>query len=536
MIIGIPREVHEGERRVAATPDTVSRLIELGFDVLVEQNAGTAATFLDAAYEEVGARIALDAGVLWGEADLVLKVRPPEHASALGCHELELMREGGHLIGFLWPDQNPDVIEHLRKRKATALAVERIPRISRAQKMDALSSLANIAGYRAVLEGAHHFGSFFTGQITAAGRIRPATVLVIGAGVAGLQAIATAKALGAVVRAFDTRPAVADQVKSLGGEFLELEFEESGEGKGGYAKVMSKAFIDAEMALFAAQAPEVDIVITTALIPGRPAPKLWTTDMVEAMKPGSVVVDLAAEQGGNCDLTVPGEVVVHKGSTVVGYTDLTSRLATTASQLYGTNLVHLLSDMGGGESYRLDHNDEVVRGALVVQDGEVLPPPPPKPASDAAPTKRPAPPRPATKVPAADAKPAKTGASQGGNLGWIVAGALALGWLGLRMSPAAGGTLDPALASFLQHLTVFVLACFVGWQVIWSVTAALHTPLMSVTNAISGIIIVGGMLHTSAGIGTAEGALALAAVFFAMINVAGGFLVTERMLRMFRKG
>jgi NAD(P) transhydrogenase subunit alpha len=397
--------------------------------------------------------------------------------------------------------------------------MDAVPRISRAQKMDALSSMANIAGYRAVVEAANHFGRFFTGQITAAGKMPPAKVLVIGAGVAGLAAIGAAKGLGAIVRAFDTRPEVKEQVESMGAEFLELDFKEEGTGEGGYAKVMSKEFIEAEMALFAQQAKDVDIIITTALIPGKPAPRLITEEMVSSMKDGSVIVDMAAEQGGNCEVTKPGEVYRYKGVTIIGLTDLPSRMATQSSQLYGTNLWHLLKDMGGAEDYKVDFEDEVVRGALVLHEGKVTWPPP-KPSTPSPPT------QPTSQSQAAASTVAAKETQKKGISGllWIVLAGLALFGVGAAAPP-----------SFLSHFTVFVLACFVGWQVIWSVTPALHTPLMSVTNAISGIIIIGGMLQISGSLNSPTTILGAIAVLVGTINVSGGFLVTQRMLRMFSK-
>ncbi|MBX3184786.1 MAG: Re/Si-specific NAD(P)(+) transhydrogenase subunit alpha [Polyangiaceae bacterium] len=519
MKLGVPREIAEGERRVAATPETVKRLIKLGFEVLIEAGAGALASFPDAQYAEAGAELVPDARSLWSASDVVLKVRPPVESSELGVHEAELLREGATLISFIWPAQAGPLLDRLAARRATVIAMDQIPRISRAQKMDALSSMANIAGYRAVVEAAAAFGRFFTGQITAAGKVPPAKVLVIGAGVAGLAAIGAARGLGAIVRAFDTRPAVKEQVESMGAEFLDLAFEEDGTGEGGYAKQMSQAFIDAEMALFEAQAREVDIIITTALIPGRPAPTLITRQALELMRPGSVVVDLAAEAGGNCELTVPGELTVHQGVSVIGYVDLPSRLAPTASQLYGTNLVHLLTDMGGGENFRVDKEDEVVRGALVLDEGQLCWPPPKREAPPAPPIE------PAPKPIAPPPEPAviaRRRAKQSA-LGLACCGAL-LALLGLVAPPA-----------FLGHLTVFVLACFVGWQVVWNVTPALHTPLMSVTNAVSGIIIVGGMLTLGGPLTSAATWLSAAAVLLATINIAGGFLVTQRMLRMFQK-
>ena len=521
MKIAIPREIKPGEKRVAATPGTVSRLRKLGFEVAVESGAGTLASFPDQAYEEAGAEIQRDTKALWQQADIVLKVQPPDDSGQYrsGHKETAQLKEGSTLVSFLWPAKNEELIGALGERKVTALAMDQIPRITRAQKMDALSSMANIAGYRAVIEAAGKFGRFFTGQMTAAGKIPPAKVLVIGAGVAGLAAIGTARSLGAIVRAFDTRPAVKDQVASMGAEFLELNFEEDGTGEGGYAKVMSPEFIKAEMELFAEQAAQVDIIITTALIPGKKAPTLLTQAMVESMKPGSVIVDLAAEAGGNCEVTEPGKAILHQGIHVIGYTDLPSRLAPTASQLYGSNLAHLLSDMGGAEDWQVDHDDEVVRGALVLDEGTMMWPPP----------KLPPPPSPKAKAPesaltkaepTAPKKPTKK--KQGNTL--LVVGALLLAGLGVA-----------APAGFLSHLTVFVLACFVGWQVVWNVAPALHTPLMSVTNAISGIIIVGGMLQISGSPTSPVTVLGAIAVLIATINIAGGFLVTQRMLRMFQK-
>jgi H+-translocating NAD(P) transhydrogenase subunit alpha len=515
MKVAIPREIHPGERRVAATPDTVARLVKLGFQVSVARGAGAGSAMSDAAYEAAGARIASPGPALWHEADLVLKVRPPEHDADLGCHEADLLQPGATLVSFIWPATNGPLVEQLAARKITALAMDQIPRVTRAQKMDALSSMANIAGYRAIIEAASFFGRFFTGQMTAAGKVPPAKVLVIGAGVAGLSAIGTARGLGAIVRAFDTRPAVKEQVESMGAEFLELSFEEDGTGQGGYAKTMSAEFIAAEMALFKEQARQVDIIVTTALIPGKPAPRLLPADIVEVMKPGSVIVDLAAEAGGNCEFTKPGHVVVEHGVTIIGYIDLPSRLAPTASQLYGTNLMHLLTDMGGAKSWHIDLDDEVVRGALVLLNGELMWPPPRKEAL--APVAVP-------KVAALVAAPKPERKSPLGQVLPLLIGGVLLVALG-QVAPAA----------FLAHLTVFVLACFIGWQVVWNVTPALHTPLMSVTNAISGIILIGGMLQVSGPPGSMVTILAALAVLLAMINVAGGFLVTERMLAMFKK-
>ncbi|HEX9619399.1 MAG TPA: Re/Si-specific NAD(P)(+) transhydrogenase subunit alpha [Polyangiaceae bacterium] len=520
MKLVIPKEVRPGERRVAATPETAGRLMKLGFEVLVERGAGEGAAFGDDEYVSVGATIVDDTEELWRQGDVVLKVQPPDVHPALRKHEADLLREGATLISFIWPAKNPELMERLARGKATVLAMDQIPRITRAQKMDALSSMANIAGYRAVIEAASFYGRFFTGQMTAAGKVPPAKVLVIGAGVAGLSAIGAARGLGAVVRAFDTRPLVKEQVQSMGAEFLELTFDEDGTGEGGYAKEMSPAFIAAEMALFAAQARDVDIIITTALVPGKAAPVLITEEMVKSMRPGSVIVDLAAEAGGNCALTRPGEVTQHEGVTMIGYVDLPSRLAPTASQLYGANLTHLLADMGGAKSWHIDLSDEVVRGALVLREGELMWPPPKVERPLEAPKSRKAP---ATRPPVAalETKPA----ARGPRTVVVVAALTAL--------LALIGAYAPR--EFLSHLTVFALSCFVGWQVVWNVTPALHTPLMSVTNAISGIIIIGGMLQISGPVASPVTILGAMAVLLATINIAGGFLVTQRMLRMFRR-
>ena len=508
-ILGVPKEIYENEARVAATPDTVKKLQKLGFGVLIQSGAGESANFTDEAYKQAGCHIVDDAPTLWQEADIILKVRAPQG------EEVENLPEGKTIVSFIWPAQNEELLNKLAEHKATAIAMDAIPRISRAQKMDALSSMANIAGYRAVIEAANNFGRFFTGQITAAGKVPPAKVMVIGAGVAGLAAIGAARSLGAVVRAFDTRPVVKEQVESLGAEFLELEFEEDGTGAGGYAKTMSKEFIDAEMALFREQAKEIDIIITTALIPGRPAPKLILTDMVESMKEGSVIVDLAAEQGGNCEVTRPNEIYNYKGVTVIGLTDLPSRMAAQSSQLYGTNLWHLLKDMGGAEDYKVDYEDQVVRGALVLHEGKITWPPP----KIENPSPTPPPKKAAVATPVTEEKK-----SSNSGLAWII---LAVGGLiGIGVG---------APESFLSHFTVFILACFVGWQVIWNVTPALHTPLMSVTNAISGIIILGGMLQISGELTSATVILGAIAILVGTINISGGFLVTQRMLKMFQK-
>jgi NAD(P) transhydrogenase subunit alpha len=511
MRIGVPREIFSGERRVATTPDVASQLIKIGFEVAVESNAGTAASYSDAAYEAAGCSIG-SVDDIWGDSDIILKVRGPED------EETARLKSGQTLISFLWPAQNPELLQQLTERGVTAIAMDSVPRISRAQKMDALSSMANIAGYRAVIEAAQNFGRFFTGQITAAGKVMPAKVLVIGAGVAGLAAIGAAKSMGAIVRSFDTRPEVKEQIESMDAEFLMLDFEddEDGTGEGGYAKVMSDEFIAAEMALFAEQAKDVDIIITTALIPGRPAPKLITAEMVDSMKDGSVIVDLAAEQGGNCELTQPDKLVVHNGVTLIGYTDMASRLATQSSQLYGTNLRHLLTDMTPEKDGQIvvDFEDEVVRGATICKEGETTWPPP-APKLSAAPPKPAAAPEPPPAV-------VKKKSVAGPIIGMVIAGLALLG-LGAVAPP-----------SFMAHFTVFVLACFVGYMVIWNVTAALHTPLMSVTNAISSIIIIGALIQISSDNELIKW-VAVGTVAITSINIFGGFAVTRRMLEMFRK-
>jgi NAD(P) transhydrogenase subunit alpha len=510
MKIGVPREIYAGEKRVATTPEVAAQLINLGFDVAVESGAGTAANFSDAAYEAAGCSIA-STDRIWSDSDIILKVRGPEK------EEAERLKSGQTLISFLWPAQNPELLQLLTERGVTAMAMDSIPRISRAQKVDALSSMANIAGYRAVVEAAQHFGRFFTGQITAAGKVPPAKVLVIGAGVAGLAAIGAAQSMGAIVRSFDTRPEVKEQIESMGAEFLMLDFaDEDGSGEGGYAKVMSDEFIKAEMALFMEQAKEVDIIITTALIPGKPAPRLITAEMVEVMKDGSVIVDLAAEQGGNCELTEPGSVVTVHGVTIIGYTDLPSRLAAQSSQLYATNLRHLLTDLTPEKDGRIvvDMEDEVFRGATVCKDGETTWPPP-APKLSVAPKKKakPAPPPVVEK---------KKPSVMGPIIGMVIAG---LALLGL-------GAVAPQ--DFMAHFTVFVLACFVGYMVIWNVTPALHTPLMSVTNAISSIIVIGALMQISSDTELIKW-IAAATAGVTAVNIFGGFAVTRRMLEMFRK-
>ncbi len=527
--IGIPKESAAGERRVAATPDSVTKLVAAGFSVTVERGAGEASSLGDAAYEAAGATLGA-AEVVWSSSDIVAKVRPPSHA------EVAKLSEGTLLVSLLQPERDAELPELLAKRKASSIALERIPRISRAQKMDVLSSMANLAGYRAVIEAAQYFQRTFSAQVTAAGTIPPARVLVIGAGVAGLAAVAAARALGAEVRAFDTRPATKEQIESLGATHLTVTVEEDADGGGGYAKEMSDAFLASEIALFTSQAAEVDVIITTALIPGKPAPVLVPEAVVSAMKAGSVIVDLAAEQGGNCSACKPGEVVVHNGVTVIGYTDLPSRMASSASRLFATNVVHLLMEMGGGTKFRIDLESDVVRPALVVHKGDVLPRPPPKaaasPATPAAKVDLPPPPSSKSSLrppPAEDLKPLQQNIRSPTRRAW---GTTVGGLIVILVLFVAGRFAPP---DFLQHSTVFILACFVGWQVIWSVQPALHTPLMSVTNAVSGIIIIGGMLQIGAGLDAAS-VLGAAAALFAAINIAGGFLVTERMLRMFQRG
>lgn len=518
MKIGVPREIHAGEKRVATTPEVAEKLQKLGFAVAIEAGAGAQSNFPDDAYREVGVEIVPDARTLWQTSDIIFKVRAPETHPELCVDEVDLLREGVTLVSFIWPAQNSGLMDRLAAKKVTVLAMDSVPRISRAQKMDALSSMANIAGYRAVIEAANQFGRFFTGQITAAGKVPPAKVFIIGVGVAGLAAIGAASGLGAIVRASDTRPEVKDQVKSMGAEFVEVDYQEEGAGVGGYAKVMSEGYQKAQREMYARQAMEVDIIITTALIPGKPAPRLITAGMVESMKPGSVIVDMAAEQGGNCELSVAGEVVVRHGVTIIGYTDLPSRLAKQSSQLYATNLRHLLEDLSLKKDGSIDVNleDEVIRGATVIKEGVITwPPPPPKLSAE---------PKKLATAAAPVAKEAEKKASSGtGTAIMLIVGALVLLGLGAVAPPA-----------FMAHFTVFVLSCFIGYQVIWNVTPALHTPLMSVTNAISGIIVIGALLQISAP-DVPIMVLAGISILIATINVTGGFLVTQRMLRMFSR-
>ncbi|MFA6203011.1 MAG: Re/Si-specific NAD(P)(+) transhydrogenase subunit alpha [Gallionella sp.] len=521
MRIGIPAETHAGEKRVATVPEIVEKLIKQGFNVAVESGAGDGANFSDEAYRTAGAEIVNDKAALWAESDIVFKVTVPTSS------EVNLMREGITLIGFIWPAQNPELMQQLAAKKATVLAIDALPRqLSRAQKMDALTSQAGVAGYRAVIEAANVFGRFFNGQITAAGKVPPAKVFIAGAGVAGLAAIGTAAGLGAVVRANDTRAEVADQVKSLGGEFVKVEYEEEGGGGGGYAKVMSEGFLQAQREMYAKQAREVDIIITTALIPGRPAPMLITAEMVKSMRPGSVIVDMAAERGGNCELTEAGKAVVKHGVTIVGYTDLNSRLARQSSTLYATNLFRLTEELCKTKDGVINVNmeDDAIRGLTVIKDGEITWPapaikmPPPKPAVAAKP------------APAAHGSGGAP-ASAGKTAAFFAVAALLFLLIGAYAPPA-----------FLGHFTVFVLACFVGYMVVWNVTPALHTPLMSVTNAISSIIAIGALVQVSPPMMLDMTrpddwirALAVAGIALTAVNMFGGFAVTRRMLAMFRK-
>ena len=522
MKIGTPKEISEGEARVAMTPESAGQLQKLGHDCVIEAGAGEAAGFSDAAYTDAGVAVVKTAAALWKAADIVAKVRPPTETEA------KRLRKGQTLISFFWPGQNEALLELAKGKGATVIAMDMVPRISRAQKMDALSSMANIAGYRAVIEAGNNFGRFFTGQVTAAGKVPPAKVLVVGAGVAGLAAIGTATSLGAIVYAFDVRPEVSEQIESMGANFVFLEFEEAQDGAatGGYAAPSSPEFREKQLEKFREMAPEMDIVITTALIPGRPAPKLWTEEMVGMMKRGSVIVDLAAERGGNCDLTVPDEKIVTEGGvTIVGYTDFPSRMATQSSTLYSTNVRHMMTDLTPEKDGIVDHNmeDDVIRGATVAHDGEITwPPPPPKVQAIAAqkPKEKPKELTPEQKR-AQEVAAFKEQTRQQVTL--LAAGAAAVLAVGLV-----------APASFMQHFIVFVLSVFIGFQVIWNVAHSLHTPLMAVTNAISSIIILGALIQ----IGSSSvliTILAAAGVLMASVNIFGGFLVTRRMLAMFQK-
>jgi len=513
MKVGIPSEISANELRVAATPKTVKRLLKQGFEVYIQHNAGIKANFSDKDFEEAGAKIVNTATEIYGNSDIVLKVKEPT------IDEVGMMKEGLVLLSYLWPAQNQALLQKLADKKVNAIAMDAIPRISRAQKMDVLSSMANIAGYRAVIEGSFYFGRFLNGQITAAGKVEPAKILVIGAGVAGLAAIGAANSLGAVVRAFDTRKEVAEQIESMGAQFLTVAIQEDGATASGYSKEMSKEFIEAEMKLFLEQAKECDIVITTAQIPGREAPKLWLDYHVAAMKPGSVIVDLAASTGGNCVLTKNGEVyTTPNGVTMVGKLN---QLPTQASQLYGNNLCHLLDDMGKAEKWKIDMEDAVVSRAMVTYNGKINWPPAPLQVSPTAGGKKVVAPT-AEETKAKEEEIAKKKATSSA-ISIAVVGALML--LVGAFAPSA----------FIQHFTVFVLAIFVGWQVISNVSHALHTPLMAVTNAISGIIVVGGLLQTKNDIGNMMTILASVGILIASINIVGGFVVTHRMLKMFKK-
>ena len=524
--IGVPRETFPLEKRVATVPEVVEKLIKLGFQVAVEAGAGEAANFSDAAYQAAGAEIVQGAAALWAAADIVLKVRAPN------AQELEWVRPGMTLIGFIWPAQNPELMEQLAAKQATVLAIDCLPRtLSRAQKMDALTSTAGVSGYRAVIEAANAFGRYFNGQITAAGKVPPAKVFIAGAGVAGLAAIGTAANLGAIVRANDTRAEVADQVKSLGGEFVKVDYEEDGAGGGGYAKVMSEGFQAAQRAMYAQQAKEADIIITTALIPGKPAPRLITEEMVKSMKPGSVIVDMAAEQGGNCELTVRDEAVVRHGVTIIGYTDLASRLAKQSSTLYATNLLRLTEELCKAKDgvAVVNMEDDAIRGLTVIKDGAITWPAPPLKAA----------PAPAPKPAAAPVEQKKSGHGHGSS-GPLPAKTLAIIFAIAAVAFWFIGAYAPE--AFLGHFTVFVLACFIGYMVVWNVTPALHTPLMSVTNAISSIIALGALVQIASPAAGSDGRpdslitwLAFAALVLTAVNMFGGFAVTRRMLAMFRK-
>ena len=518
MKIGAPKEIFAGEARVAMTPQSAQALQKLGYECVIESGAGALANFSDADYKDAGVEVVKTAAALWKASDIIVKVRAPE------AIEVKRFTKGQALISFIWPAQSADLLESLNAKGVTALAMDMVPRISRAQKMDALSSMANIGGYRAVIEAANNFGRFFTGQITAAGKVPPAKVLVIGAGVAGLAAIGAAQSMGAIVRAFDVRPEVAEQIESMGAEFLFLDFQEDGSGGGGYAAVSSPEFREKQLELFRAQASEVDIVITTALIPGRDAPKLWLEDMVAAMKPGSVIVDLAAEKGGNCDLTVMDEKIISEnGVTVIGYTDFPSRMATQASTLYSNNIRHMMDDLTPEKDGQAVFNmeDDVIRGSMATHEGEITFPPPP------------------LKVPAIAKPPVKTVVKTPEELKAIEVQQMREAGARQTKLLIAGGVVMAVLgmfapASFMQHFIVFVLAVFIGFQVIWNVSHALHTPLMAITNAISGIIIIGALLQVSSG-GFFVGLLAGISILIATVNIVGGFMVTRRMLAMFQK-
>lgn len=523
MKIGALKENFDGEARVSITPSSAGHLRKLGHEVFVESGAGVRSGFSDDDYRAADVTIATTAAELIAAVDIVAKVRQPE------TDEIGQMRAGQTLISFFYPAQNAELLEAARQQGITAIAMDMVPRISRAQKMDALSSMANIAGYRAVIEAANNFGRFFTGQVTAAGKVPPAKVLVVGAGVAGLAAIGTSVSLGAQVYAFDVRPEVAEQIESMGAEFVFLDFEEQaqdGAATGGYAAPSSPEFREKQLEKFRELAPQMDIVITTALIPGRDAPKLWTKDMVAAMKPGSVIVDLAAEKGGNCDLTIPDERhVTENGITIIGYTDFPSRMGAQASELYGNNIRHFMTDLTPKKDGVVEHDmeDDVIRGATVTHDHDITwPPPPPKVAAIAA-QKPKEKPKELTPEERRAAEIAAFRAETKSQVGMLAGGGILLLLVGLI-----------APASFMQHFIVFVLACFVGFRIIWNVAHSLHTPLMAITNAISSIIILGALMQIGSG---SAWVLILAglAVFMAGINIFGGFLVTRRMLAMFQK-
>ena len=518
MIVGSPKEIFKGEARVAMTPESAKQIQKLGYTCLLETGAGLTSNFSDKDYKDAGVQIVKSASQLWKDSNIILKVRGPEKS------EISKIQPNQHIISFIWPGQNKALLDSLSKKQVTVQAMDMIPRISRAQKMDALSSMANIAGYRAVIEAGNQFGRFFTGQITAAGKVPPAKILVIGAGVAGLAAIGTAQSMGAIVRAFDVRPEVAEQIESMGAEFLMLDFTSDGSGEGGYAKPASKEFIKKEMELFREQAPEIDIVITTALIPGMPAPKLWPKEMVDLMKPGSIVVDLAAEQGGNCEVTIPNKMVETKNKVkVIGYTDLPSRMATQSSNLYSTNIRHMLDDLtpekNGVPFTNMD--DDVIRGATVLHNGKItFPPPKPKVAAIAKHVEK------TLQKTQEELDKEKIEAEKASGRNQIILltiGAFLTWIIGLY-----------APSDFMQHFIVFILSCFVGYQVIWNVSHSLHTPLMAVTNAISSIIIIGALLQMKTD-NDIVSILALISVFIATINIVGGFMVTKRMLAMFQR-
>ncbi len=520
MKIAAPKELNQDESRVAVTPQSAKSLIKLGHEVIVESEAGKGSRFSDSDYKMSGCRIVKSSASLWKEAEVIVKINPP---TAL---EQRKLKKGQILIGFIWPGQNKELLESLQKKGVTTIAMDMVPRISRAQKMDALSSMSNIAGYRAVIEATNNFDRFLTGQITAAGKVPPAKVLVIGAGVAGLAAIGTSVSLGAIVRAFDVRPEVAEQIESMGAEFLMLDFEEGSDGSetGGYAAPSSPEFREKQLQCFREQASEIDIVITTALIPGRDAPKLWLKDFVKKMKPGSVIVDLAAEKGGNCDLTVPGEKVVTENEvTIIGYTDLPSRMASQASSLYATNIRHMLDDLTPENDGKININmkDDVIRGSTVTHNEKLTYPPPPPKVQAIAKQAPKSEPKTAEEIKAEEMASFKKNTLQQAIM--LSVGAIFMFIIGNYAPP-----------DFMQHMIVFALACFVGFQVIWNVSHALHTPLMAVTNAISGIIIIGAVLQMSS-ISWFAIFLAAISVLISTINIVGGFLVTRRMLAMFQK-